>query len=79
MARARLGLAEAVNEILERRGERGRKLSLRQAERLTGLAPRHHWRAGERQRPDAGNGAPLRARHGRRPPAPDAACRIRAR
>ena len=38
MARARLGLAEAVNEILERRGA-GRKLSLRQAERLTGLAP----------------------------------------
>lgn len=39
MARARLGLAEAVNEILERRGAAGRKLSLRQAERLTGLAP----------------------------------------
>ena len=38
MARARLGLAEAVNEILERRGA-GRKLSLRQAERMTGLAP----------------------------------------
>ena len=39
MARARLGLAEAINEILERRGGNGRKLSLRQAERLTGLAP----------------------------------------
>ncbi len=38
MARARMGLAEAVNEILERRGE-GRKMSLRQAERMTGLAP----------------------------------------
>ena len=39
MARARPGLAKAVNEILERHGERGRRLSLRQAERLTGLSP----------------------------------------
>ena len=38
MARARMGLAEAVSEILERRGG-GRKMSLRQAERMTGLAP----------------------------------------
>ena len=39
MARARPGLAIAVNAILERHGEKGRKLSLRQAERLTGLSP----------------------------------------
>src|ERR1051325_4935139 len=39
MARARLGLEKAVREILERHGEGGRRLSLRQAERLTGLSP----------------------------------------
>lgn len=39
MARTRLGLAKAVEEILERYGENGRRLSLRQAERLTGLSP----------------------------------------
>jgi hypothetical protein len=39
MARARPGLEKAVNEILERHGGQGRRLSLRQAERLTGLSP----------------------------------------
>jgi hypothetical protein len=39
MARARLGLQKAINEILERHGSRGKRLSLRQAERLTGLSP----------------------------------------
>lgn len=39
MARARVGLAKAVNEILESRGANGKRLSFRQAERLTGLAP----------------------------------------
>jgi hypothetical protein len=39
MARARPGLAKAVNEILESRGQDGKRLSFRQAERLTGLAP----------------------------------------
>jgi transcriptional regulator with XRE-family HTH domain len=39
MARARAGLAQAVNEILERYGEDGKRLSYRQAERVTGLAP----------------------------------------
>lgn len=38
MARARPGLAKAVHEILEQRGG-GRRLSYRQAERLTGLSP----------------------------------------
>lgn len=39
MARARPGLAKAVTEILESRGVDGKRLSFRQAERLTGLAP----------------------------------------
>jgi hypothetical protein len=39
MARARPGLAKAVIEILESRGQDGKRLSFRQAERLTGLAP----------------------------------------
>lgn len=39
MARARLGLANAVRELLEQRGGDGRRLSYRQAERLTGLSP----------------------------------------
>ena len=39
MARARPGLAKAVNEILENHGADGKRLSFRQAERLTGLAP----------------------------------------
>ncbi len=39
MARARPALQKAVNEILERRGADGKRLSLRQAERLTGLSP----------------------------------------
>lgn len=39
MARTRPGLAKAVEEILERHGANGRRLSLRQAERRTGLSP----------------------------------------
>src|SRR5438477_2889078 len=39
MARARPGFAKAVNEILESHGVNGKRLSFRQAERLTGLAP----------------------------------------
>ena len=39
MARARPGLAKAVTQILEDRGVDGKRLSFRQAERLTGLAP----------------------------------------
>ena len=39
MARARPGLAKAVVDILEARGKDGKRLSFRQAERLTGLAP----------------------------------------
>ena len=39
MARARPGLQTAINEILERHGANGKRLSLRQAERLTGLSP----------------------------------------
>jgi hypothetical protein len=39
MARARPGLAKAVTDILEARGADGKRLSFRQAERLTGLAP----------------------------------------
>ncbi len=39
MARARPGLAKAVTQILESRGVDGKRLSFRQAERLTGLAP----------------------------------------
>ena len=39
MARARPGLAKAVTEILESRGVDGKRMSLRQAERMTGLAP----------------------------------------
>jgi len=39
MARARLALQEAVDEILIRHGEGGKRLSFRQAERLTGLSP----------------------------------------
>ncbi len=38
MARARPGLEKAINEILERRGVDGKRLSYRQAERLTGLS-----------------------------------------
>ena len=39
MARARPGLAKAVTDILEAHGAEGKRLSFRQAERLTGLAP----------------------------------------
>ena len=39
MARARPGLAKAITEILESRGVDGKRLSFRQAERMTGLAP----------------------------------------
>ena len=39
MARARPGLEKAVQEALVRHGEGGKRLSLRQAERLTGLSP----------------------------------------
>jgi hypothetical protein len=39
MARARPALQQAVNEILERHGTDGKRLSFRQAERLTGLSP----------------------------------------
>jgi hypothetical protein len=39
MAQARPGLEKAVTEILQRHGVGGRKLSYRQAERLTGLSP----------------------------------------
>ena len=39
MARARPGLQKAINELLERHGANGKRLSLRQAERLTGLSP----------------------------------------
>lgn len=39
MARARPALQQAVNEILARHGENGKRLSLRQAERMTGLSP----------------------------------------
>ena len=39
MARARPGFARAVNDILESHGVNGKRLSFRQAERLTGLAP----------------------------------------
>lgn len=39
MGQARPGLEKAVNEILLRHGANGRKMSYRQAERLTGLSP----------------------------------------
>lgn len=39
MARARPGLEKAVQEALIRHGAGGKRLSLRQAERLTGLSP----------------------------------------
>ncbi len=39
MARARPGLEKAVGDILTRHGSGGKRISLRQAERLTGLAP----------------------------------------
>ena len=39
MARARPGLQRAISEILERNGTGGKPLSLRQAERRTGLSP----------------------------------------
>ena len=39
MARARPNLEKAVNDILLRHGVDGKRLSLRQAERLTGLSP----------------------------------------
>ncbi len=39
MAQARQGLANAVNEILVRHGTDGKRMSYRQAERLTGLSP----------------------------------------
>lgn len=39
MARARPGLAKAVTHILETRGADGKRMSFRQAERMTGLAP----------------------------------------
>ena len=38
MALARPGLEKAINDILERRGVNGKRLSYRQAERLTGLS-----------------------------------------
>ena len=38
MALARPGLEKAINDILERRGVDGKRLSYRQAERLTGLS-----------------------------------------
>ncbi|HLJ57976.1 MAG TPA: hypothetical protein VKT77_23255 [Chthonomonadaceae bacterium] len=39
MARARPGLAKAVTDILTSRGADGKRISFRQAERITGLAP----------------------------------------
>lgn len=39
MARTRPGLQTAVNEILLRHGTQGKRMSYRQAERLTGLSP----------------------------------------
>lgn len=39
MARSRPNLEKAINDILTRHGVDGKRLSLRQAERLTGLAP----------------------------------------
>ena len=39
MGQARPGLEKAVTEILQRHGAAGRKMSYRQAERLTGLSP----------------------------------------
>ncbi|MCW3095861.1 MAG: hypothetical protein JWL77_1479 [Chthonomonadaceae bacterium] len=39
MGQARPGLEKAVTEILQRHGVAGRKMSYRQAERLTGLSP----------------------------------------
>ena len=39
MARTREGLQQAVETILTQNGERGKRLSLRQAERRTGLSP----------------------------------------
>ena len=39
MGQARPGLEKAVNAILQRHGVEGRRLSYRQAERLTGLSP----------------------------------------
>ena len=39
MARARPNLEKTVNDILLRHGANGKRLSLRQAERLTGLSP----------------------------------------
>jgi transcriptional regulator with XRE-family HTH domain len=39
MARARPGLQAAIIELLERHGANGKRLSFRQAERLTGLSP----------------------------------------
>jgi hypothetical protein len=39
MARARPNLEKAINDILLRHGVDGKRLSLRQAERLTGLSP----------------------------------------
>jgi hypothetical protein len=39
MGQARPGLEKAVTEILQRHGVAGRKMSYRQAERMTGLSP----------------------------------------
>ena len=39
MARTRPGLEKAVVEILEKNGKDGKKMSFRQAERVTGLSP----------------------------------------
>ena len=39
MARTRPGLEKAVNEILEKNGKDGKRMSFRQAERVTGLSP----------------------------------------
>ncbi len=39
MARARAGLEQAIGDILLAHGQNGKRLSFRQAERLTGLSP----------------------------------------
>ncbi len=39
MARARAGLEQAISDILLAHGQNGKRLSFRQAERLTGLSP----------------------------------------
>ena len=39
MARSRPALEKAINEILRRHGDGGKRMSYRQAERMTGLSP----------------------------------------